>query len=239
MSYSFNNENQEQGKFFHFGLNSEVFLKNFELVTEDNSNYLLLEFENREGAKMNKRYYEVTQVFTKEGTITDPEHEAFKKAIADLSNTITHIMLAFVDEETLKNALANPINSFTAYIEILKALLPKDYQEQPIDVFMQYQWTLKEGQTSTFLELPRTKRYGSFICRSIEHKGNWKTIAKENPNDNDREALYYEDEEGNKHRFTRNGWFMNSNFAVRQTVNNQQSSQQKPEEDNGVKPLPF
>ncbi len=67
-------------------------------------------------------------------------------------------------------------------------------------------------------------KHGKFICPAIPavtadgSTGEWTEKIYPNPDANTPVALKYVDGAGNIHPFTRNGWFMTSNFATKQTA---------------------
>lgn len=104
--------------------------------------------------------------------------------------------------------------NFKNLVEMFVKLLPKDFATTAIDLFLQYEGDLREGQTRTYLKLPKNVKQGVFACKHIE--GDFKPVVKNNPSSDDANALIYIREDGVKHRFTRNGWFMKSKFASQQ-----------------------
>lgn len=164
------------------------------------------------GADKSYRMFPVVKAFDKNNAeTTDPNHEAFKEAVTDFNARITHILHAFISSEDIKTGLSRPISSFKDFAQITMGLLPKNYKELPLDIFLQYQWAIDEGQDRTFLDIPKKMKYGAWLKPA--RPGKWVEKRIENPADSVREALWYENEKGEKHDFTKTGWFMNSNFA--------------------------
>lgn len=170
---------------------------------------------------MGYRMFPVTKAFIANngGETTDPNHPDFKKAVKDFNQSITHIMHCFVSTEVLTVALGRPINNFKEFCKILESLLPKDFNKKPLDIFLQYDWQMKkEDQKMTYLGLPKKMAYGKWICPSVipSEGSSWKAEKVADPSTDTPVALKYVDGEGNLHPFTRNGWFMLSNFANQQ-----------------------
>jgi hypothetical protein len=57
-------------------------------------------------------------------------------------------------------------------------------------------------------------KHGAWVVPAVA--GEWKEMRKDNPSDNDEMALYYVNEKGETHPFTRTGWFVNSFFSNQQ-----------------------
>ena len=160
------------------------------------------------------RYYPVVKVYGKnnEGELTDKTSAEYKKQhallVKDLNGMLTQVVKCFVPVEDLKAALATPINSFKDYAVLLERLIKTvpGWDTKPVDVFLQYQWKISEGQTTTFLEIPKKiGTHGEFLCAS---KG--EGFVK-----NHTGSLKYVNAEGIEHPFKRSAWFMDSPFANR------------------------
>ena len=149
--------------------------------------------------------------------VTDSQHPEFIAAQMSLSSVLVHIVGCFVEKEAIKTALARPIQSFKEYCGILQSLLPNNFDQIPLDAFMQYQWTISGENKVTYLEFPKNMKHGRWLGTALEAKGEAGWTKQQKPNAGTGEvALRYVDEEGNKHPFARNGWFMTSNFATQQ-----------------------
>lgn len=203
-----------------FGLNAGVvFLKKFEWTPNGGKEGAEAEaldiVFSINGTEKGYRMFPVVKAFLKTGgETTDRNSPEFKEAVKNFNARVFHIMHCFVDKEAYQIALSKRITSFKDFCRTVAMLLPKDFAEIPLDCFLQYQWQPSQGQTRTFLELPKKMSYGKWLCKAVP--GNWKKVAKDSPETSDREALYYINENGEKHPFVRNGWFMSSNFATQQ-----------------------
>lgn len=167
------------------------------------------------GTDKNYRMFPVTKAFDKNNQeVTDPSAPEMQEALTDFNARVTHILHAFIDSDTIKAGLSRPIANFKEFCQIVMSLLPKNYAEQPLDIFMQYQWTLREGQERTYLDLPTKMKYGKWVIAA--QAGIWTKHVADNPTEDTKKALWYTNEAGEEHPFFKNGWFMNSNFANQQ-----------------------
>lgn len=157
------------------------------------------------------RFFPVSKVYAKEGgeitdTTSDEYKEALKKETAQLSATLSDIVKCFVDEATLKTALATPIASFKNYAEILQRLVQStpSWHMVPVDVFLQYQWKPSGDNDKTYLELPKNVKHGLFITKSLGQ--DYKEVRTNT-------SLSYVNDLGDKHPFKRGEWFLGSAYA--------------------------
>jgi hypothetical protein len=174
------------------------------------------------------RKFKVTKAFGKNNVeITDPKSPEFQKELKEFNASITHVLRCFKTEEEIKAALTSaPIANFKDFCKITMSLLPKDYEKVPLDIFFNWQWSLKGENTRTFLELPKKMSYGKWLCKAIppqaspETKGEpqWKAVVYDDPTSSMPIALKFVDDAGNVHPFTRNGWYMLQNFAKQQNL---------------------
>src|SRR5690606_31964636 len=122
----------------------------------------------------------------------------------------------FVSDEVLRKAFGVPIRSFKEFCTIAASVLPKNFNEIRLDIFMQYQWQIRPGQNRTYLEIPQSMKNGKWLCTTMPDAGEWKEVRKKDPSDNDQKALIYTDEVGNIHPFTRYGRYVNGALANQQ-----------------------
>lgn len=209
---------------FNFGLIAGVtYLKKFEWIPnggKDGAEGEALEIVfDIMGTEKGYRKFPITKAFLSNGgETTDPNSREFKEAAQNLSACITHILHCFVDSEKLKANFNRPIGSFKEYCQIAMQVLPADFSSKPLDIFMQYQWNLKEGQSKTYLEIPNSMKSGKWLCPTVAVTGEWKEVRKAEASDNDANALLYVDSESpaNIHPFKRYGRYMKSNSAIQQ-----------------------
>jgi len=221
--YGFEDTNKSP---FTFGLNAGAAkMVKFDYITHGGKDEAEQEavdiIFNINGVEKSYRKFPVTKAYYKEeGTTeqketTDPNHEAFKKEVTQLNAVLTHIMTCFVEKSVLKQTLQdNPPTGFKSFIEILKNSLPEDFSNVTLDIFMQYQWQITGTNNKTYLELPKNMKHGPWVCKEVDPVGAWKEMKVEKVENNE-VALYYVNE-NNRHPFTKNGWFMSSNFAKQQ-----------------------
>lgn len=223
---------------FAFGLNpGTTFLKKFEWIpnggAEGAEKEALEIIFTINGTDKSYRKFPVTQGFGKKGeVITDPNSAEFKEAVNTLNTVIVHILHCFVDTSVIQKAMSVPIASFKQFCSIAASVLPKNFNEIPLDIFMQYQWKIGTGQNRTFLEIPSSMKNGKWLCPAIKplpdkdgNNAEWKEVRKKEPADGDQKALIYVDGANNVHTFTRYGRYMNGNLA------NQQKSEEAQQEE--------
>ncbi len=215
--YGYADDSSKRGD-FTFGLNQRVKMTKFEYNSQGgagNTEGDCIDVEFSKGdSHMRMRLFPVTKAFEGKTEITDPKHPAFQAAIGLLNSTITHILSRFIDKDELKKAFATPIASFKQYANISAALLPKNFSEIDLDLFLQYEWQLSGNNEITFLQIPKNFKQGPWLA--VSEEGTFTQVRKENPDNTDQNALTYVNEEGVVHSIKRNGWFVNSNFATQQ-----------------------
>jgi hypothetical protein len=206
---------------FVFGLNAGVtFLKKFEWIPNGGKQgaeqeALDIVFEIN-GTEKSYRKFPVVKAFKKDTQeeVTDPNAPEFREAVQDLNAVLTHILHAYLDSDSVKAGLNRPIRSFKEFCQVAQSLLPTDYATRPLDIFMQFQWQLGEGKDRTYLEIPSKMKYGKWLVAA--QKGKWTEHREPNFTEATRKALWYTNEDGLEHPFTKNGWFMASAFANQQ-----------------------
>jgi hypothetical protein len=211
-SYGFGDDTPKSGPSLNFGLNSGVSrMTMFQYNPNGGKDgapqeILDIKFEAN-GKEINYRMFPVTRAFIKGGgETTDPTHEAFKTAMQEFNGNVVHILKAFVPVEQIKAALSIPISGFAQFCNVCVNLLPVDYNKKRLDLFGQYQWAISGENTRTFINLPKNVKHGRWICASVQPEGAW-TESRING------GLAYVDAGGKNHPFTRNKWYMDSNFA--------------------------
>lgn len=223
---------------FNFGLNAGITkLKKFEWIAnggKDGAEQEALEiiFEIN-GKEKSYRQFPVTKAYKSEanggGEVTDPSAPEMEEARKTFSSVITHILGCFVAKDKLAAHFNQPINSFKDYCTIAMNALPRNFNEVVLDIFMQYQWNIREGQNRTFLEIPKSMKNGKWLqVAQVPQAGadgpaEWKEVRKEKPQDNDQTALVYKDGAGNTHNFTRYGRYVKGNLANQQKTRDAQA----------------
>lgn len=159
------------------------------------------------GKTMSGRVFPVTRAFDNGNEVTDPRHPEFQKALSLVNGNIVHILKAFTDEAAIRTALSAPITNFEQFARTCQALLPNNFATMPLDVFLQYEWEIREDNDRTWLRLPKNVKHGAWICAHIPPvDGDWTDTITGG-------RLVYKDGANNEHPFTRGKWFMESTFA--------------------------
>lgn len=154
------------------------------------------------------RYYDNPERF--------PQKETKDKRPSDL--TLRHIFSAFLGAKAVDAILKNA-TTWAEKVDLLLDALPEDFDQVPMDIFLQWQWDYpkrKDGTEydKTYLELPRTAKAGAFLVKRT--KG-YKFQKLDSFDEKTKNVLSYVDGDGNVHPFSRDGWFMASPWANRMT----------------------
>lgn len=202
-----------------FGLNTGVIQKfEYTPAIKDETGKELSEqiaIEIKSGESIYKQWWmPVNKVFGKDGGEINEGHPDYTKnyneQMKHFKSVMTHYLKIFISEDNLKTAFTAPLNSFGDFAKLVCTLIaPVVAGAKPVDVFLQYQWKIKEGNTMTFLELPKNLKDGSFITAHMTPVGAWKEVRNA-------EGLSYVDDAGNVHRFKRSKSYLDSPKAVQQ-----------------------
>lgn len=207
--------NKEGGK---FGLN-HGFLTKLELnhnAGKDNSGGIAVDINVKIKDRIYmSRIFDITnkplygpneQIFNPGDEIYD---SLFESEMTNKLRIITDYVTATgVSEENVEKVLTekNPEN-FVDYVSALLSLLPPINEIKAyVDVFLEYQWSIKEGQKRTFLQIPQKRRDGIFIVQGT--KNSWQEVKED--------GLFYVNPDGEKHEFERSSYFMSGNKAIQQ-----------------------
>jgi hypothetical protein len=162
------------------------------------------------GRDMSYRLFPVNKVFYENNEI-DASHpkyiDEFNAAMQEFNAKVVHLLKCFRPEAQIQAALSRPFTGFEEFARFACSALPADYATKSLDIFLGYQWSIKGDNTQTYLEIPTKMKYGPFLCAAVTPTGKWSEVLDDNG------SLSYVDEAGNKHPFTRNKWYMNSNYA--------------------------
>ena len=212
---------QVSGSARKFGLNQGVTITSVEYKPTDMqgnpSPALNFEFADNQGGKFfmtlygNIKLYDSNRQERTDKTSKD-YIEKYNKEISQVNAVITHFATKGIPEEEYKakynaagiNSVEKMLTFGAAAINVLVS------KKIPLDMFLQYQWSIKGDKTKTFLEVPQNMKSGIFLAPDTTGT-EWKEVR-------DKDGLKYIS--GDKqHPFTRNASFMASNNAKEQTKN--------------------
>lgn len=207
---------QSSGK---FGLNQGCYLKFMEFnpnAGKDNAPANAIDYTILVGDReMKSRLYEPTGKMWFGNEQIDEGHPEYARVLESnmrqIQATMTHILKAVsIPEERIQKAVeaAKP-ETFAEFAKVVCGLVQPKHMDNPIDIFLQYQWSIRPGNTRTFLEVPKNMKGGRFLCPGT--KDEWKEVRDAN-------GLHYENAQGDRHPFSRSASYMAGKFA------NQQSS---------------
>jgi len=188
---------------WQFGLNQNVNMVKFEFNPNGGkdgaeANCLDVVFKKGEG-ETRFRIYE-PDVLYKDNVQLDKNSEDYKTELEKQTKIISAVLVSGVSD-------------FKSFVQKMETGIKKnpDWDKKNLDLFMQYSYNIRQGQNTTFLEVPnyRNAYHGLFIVPTI-HTG-WKEVRTET-------SLTYVDDKGEQHPFKRGSWFLSSNFANRQTL---------------------
>jgi hypothetical protein len=118
--------------------------------------------------------------------------------------------LGAVEAQIVAAIAAGNVTNFATWAVAMCGIKPANFATIPIDAFVEYQWTIGEGNERTFLQLPKNMKGGRFLAPAVAPQGGpWETIVDEN-------GLRYVDGAKNEHPFDRSKNYMESNKAIQQ-----------------------
>ena len=142
--------------------------------------------------------------------------EAFAKHYTQVVAVVKHGLGALgITNQQIDAAIATvapqskAIDTVVEAMKVLTSLVPANYASIPVDIFLEYQWSIGKDQDRTFLTVPRNMKGGYFLCPKMPVVGSWQEVSNE-------DGLHYVDGNGNKHIFTRSKNFMESPKATQQ-----------------------
>ena len=167
--------------------------------------------------EINQAYYDGNKVYP-----GDEGFEEEKEKLATQQNaTIVHILKSVgVTEDALEQALGEGFDDFKSYAKKVTSLLPTGFENKPLDVFFEYQYsfkTNKDGELNdkTYPTLPKNMKGGYFIVPA--QPGKWKEVT-------DGDGLHYENDNGVVHPFKRSQRFMEGPKGTQQVAEGAQGS---------------
>lgn len=219
-----------------FGLNKAV-VSNFAFTdkagkdgTDGNAIDFTVKIKDRE---YYNRFFLNSEIYDNKNNLLKPGEpgypEAFAATYTQIGAVIKHALgaLGVTDAAmagvTIKAATteADMVSSFIETAKGFLALVPANTLNIPIDIFLEYQWNIREGQDRTYLTQPKNMKGGIFLCPHVEPVGEWTEVRND-------DGLHYIDNAGNKHPFTKSSNFMESNKAIQQGVGAAASPQANP-----------
>jgi hypothetical protein len=135
--------------------------------------------------------------------------EALNKEFTQLMGYTVHLVKSTgVNQDAIEKVVAKAkAVDFEGWVSAVLSVVDVTEEEPAdVDVFLQYQWTIKEGQDKTWLELPKNMKDGYWIVPATA--GTFKEVLDG--------ELSYISGEGNKHAFVKSENFMESNKAIQQ-----------------------
>jgi len=161
------------------------------------------------------RIYDITgDLFKGDNKIAEGEPgyvELYNAEKKQREAVVVHTVKSFgTTEDQIKAALqAGNVVDFKSWAIAMCGTKGADFATKPVDAFLEYQWTIQEGNERTYLQLPKNMKGGRFLAPGIPPVGAWEEIS-------DGEGLRYVDAAKNEHPFTRSKNYMESNKAIQQ-----------------------
>lgn len=156
------------------------------------------------------------QVYVK-GELVGPEAEGYMEvygaSLVQRIAVIKHTLKAVGATQAQIDHIAGQIDpsDLAKGVQALLTALPANYKTTPVDVFLNWQYSIRKDQKETYLELPNSMLTGAFLIPAVKPVGVWKEVIT------DENDLSYVDNAGTTHPFKRSSTFMESPRASRQT----------------------
>lgn len=207
---------QSKGVAVKFGLNqgARISALNYVPQSADSNEYVQMEITLADGAVMKQRIYMPSGDVYSGNNRLSPGMEGYDKAVQEQTNQRLAVLIHAVralgatPEQIQNNLNATKPQSFQQWCQaVLGGVSQQLLQSNRVDVFLEYEWNIREGQTQTYLVLPRNMKGGYWLCQAMPG-----TFKEENTAD----GLSYVNEQGMLHPFTRSVNFMESNKAKQQ-----------------------
>lgn len=161
------------------------------------------------------RIYDITgDLFKGDNKISEGEpgyNELYNAEKSQREAVIVHAVKALgATSDQIKAALQNGnVTNFATWATAMCGIKPTNFATLPVDAFVEYQWTIAEGNERTFLQLPKNMKGGRFLSPGIAPVGSWEAVS-------DADGLRYVDQAKNEHPFSRSKNYMESNKAIQQ-----------------------
>lgn len=162
------------------------------------------------------RVYDITgDLFKGDNKISEGEpgyNELYNAEKKQREAVIVHAVKALgaTEAQIIAAIQAGNVTNFATWATAMCSIKPANFATLPVDAFLEYQWTIGEGNERTFLQLPKNMKGGRFLAPAVAPQGGpWEAIS-------DAEGLRYVDGAKNEHPFTRSENYMKSNKAIQQ-----------------------
>jgi len=199
-----------------FGLNTGAFVTKFEYNANAGADDALadavditLQVGDRE---YKSRIYDATTVYGKDSQkLTEGDDgyvEKYNTEMKQRQAVIIHVAKALgITDDILKKAFSTSVSNFADWAKVVCALPSEEAYKRPVDIFLEYQWDISDGETRKYLQLPKNMKGGRFICQSLTPVGGEWTAQ------NVKSGLIYTDSKNTEHPFERSADYMESKKA--------------------------
>lgn len=166
------------------------------------------------------RHFLNQEVFGKDQAKLNPGDEGYEVRFWDTYvqtiAVVKHTLGALgVSKDAIDQSLSvvdlNPTDQFANLVTGLKAMMaivPANYKQIPVDVFLEYQWQIGKDNKRTFPTVPKNMKGGAFVVPAMA--GKWTEVLND-------DGLSYINASGAKHAFSRDKAFMESPKGYEQT----------------------
>lgn len=201
-----------------FGLNSAVNVTNIQYIDKtqkgEATSAVTIEVVIDGGTFWRTIYDATGSKLYKGNTLLNPGDEGYDVAFGEEMRQRTALVVNVVKslnvtDEQIKAVFATPAKSFAEWATKLLSLVPANYAQIPVDVFLEYQWNIVGENTKTFLHIPINMKGGRVFAPHKAPVGKWEAVVNE-------KGLKYVDTAGNIHAFERNSSFMEGKKAIQQ-----------------------
>lgn len=164
---------------------------------------------NINGTDKSYRMFPITKAYLKGGgETTDRNSPEFQEEMKNFKQRVVHILKCFIPETDIQVALNRPMGGFKEYCQVAAGLLPANFDKIALDIFMEWEYSIKKDNKQTYLQIPTKMRNGAFIHKAVPAVGKW--------HKHDDDGLSYRDDANNLHPFQRNSYYMTHNNAIQQ-----------------------
>jgi hypothetical protein len=148
----------------------------------------------------------------------EPEYAALYNAeMKQRMAVVTHAVKATGTTNAEISARIATAVDFKSWAGLMCSLPMSDFKAKAVDVFVEYQWNISEGQEKTYLELPKNMKGGYFLCPAQTAVGSFKEVRNA-------DGMHYADDAGNVHCFTRSKNFMDGKKANQQVEGQEETA---------------